>query len=92
MEAQETGLLSEKELDGLNLKWGNEEAVMEAIQRMAHRKGIGDILAEGSFGVLKQWPQLRPILSQVKGPEQSAYDGRVAISVEPRDALILRTD
>ena len=81
MEAQETGLLSEKDLDGLNLKWGNEEAVLETIQRIAHRKGIGNILAEGSFGVLKQWPQLRPILSQVKGLEQSAYDGRVAISM-----------
>jgi aldehyde:ferredoxin oxidoreductase len=81
MEAQETGLLSEKDLDGLNFKWGNEEAVMETIHRMAHRKGIGNILAEGSFGVLKQWPQLRPILSQVKGLEQSAYDARIAISM-----------
>jgi aldehyde:ferredoxin oxidoreductase len=81
MEAQETGLLSEKDLDGLNLKWGNEEAVLETIQRIAHRKGIGNILAEGSYGVIKQWPQLRPILSQVKGLEQSAYDGRVAISM-----------
>jgi len=81
MEAQETGLLTEKDLDGLNLKWGNEEAVMETIQRIAHRKGIGNILAEGSFGVIKQWPQLRPIISQVKGLEQSAYDGRVAISM-----------
>jgi aldehyde:ferredoxin oxidoreductase len=81
MEAQETGLLSEKDLDGLNFKWGNEEAVLETVQRMAHRKGIGNILAEGSFGVIKQWPQLKPIISQVKGLEQSAYDARIAISM-----------
>jgi len=81
MEAQEIGLLSEKDLDGLNLKWGAEEAILDTVHRIAHRKGIGNILAEGSFGVIKQWPQLRPIISQVKGLEQSAYDARIAISM-----------
>jgi len=81
MEAQETGLLSERELDGLNLKWGSEEVALEIIQRIAHRKGIGNILAEGSRGVIKQWPKLQPIISQVKGLEQSAYDARIAISM-----------
>ena len=81
MEALETGLLTEKELDGLPLKWGNDDAIMETLQRIAHRKGIGNILAEGSLGVIKQWPQLKPIISQVKGLEQSAYDARIAISM-----------
>jgi aldehyde:ferredoxin oxidoreductase len=81
MEALETGLLTEKDIDGLPLKWGNEDAIMETLQRIAHRKGIGNILAEGSLGVIKQWPQLRPIISQVKGLEQSAYDARIAISM-----------
>lgn len=81
MEAQETGLLTEKDLDGLNFKWGAEEAILEMIQRIAHRRGIGSILAEGCLGVIRQWPQLRPIISQVKGLEQSAYDARIAISM-----------
>ena len=81
MEAQETGLLSEKDLDGLSYKWGSEEVILETIQRIAHRKGIGNVLAEGSLGVIKRWPQLRPIISQVKGLEQSAYDARIAISM-----------
>jgi aldehyde:ferredoxin oxidoreductase len=81
MEAQETGLLSEKDLDGLNFKWGAEEAILETIHRIAHRKGIGNILAEGSLGVMRQWPQLKSIISQVKGLEQSAYDARIAISM-----------
>jgi aldehyde:ferredoxin oxidoreductase len=81
MEAQETGLLSEKDLDGLHLTWGDEEAILETVQRIAHRKGIGQVLADGSFGVIKRWPQLRPIISQVKGLEQSAYDARIAISM-----------
>lgn len=81
MEASESGLLNEKDLDGLNFKWGNEETVLEVVHRIAQRKGIGNILAEGSLGVIKQWPQLRPIISQVKGLEQSAYDARIAISM-----------
>jgi len=81
MESQEAGILSEKDLDGLNFEWGSEEVILETIQRIAHRKGIGNILAEGSLGVIKQWPQLRPIISQVKGLEQSAYDARIAISM-----------
>lgn len=81
MEALETGLLTEKDLDGLPLKWGNEDAIMETLHRIAHRKGIGNILAEGSLGVIKQWPQLKPIISQVKGLEQSAYDARIAVSM-----------
>lgn len=81
MEAQETGLLSEKDLDGLNLKWGSEEVVLEMVQKIAHRNGIGNILAEGSLGLIKHWPQLKPIISQVKGLEQSAYDARIAISM-----------
>jgi aldehyde:ferredoxin oxidoreductase len=81
MEAYETGLLNERDLDGLNFKWGNEETALEVVHRIAQRKGIGDILAEGSLGVIKQWPQLRPIISQVKGLEQSAYDARIAISM-----------
>jgi len=81
MEAQERGLLSEKELDGLHLHWGAEEGILEIIHRIVYRKGIGNILAEGSFGLIKQWPQLQPIISQVKGLEQSAYDARIAISM-----------
>ena len=81
MEAQESGLLSEKELDGLPLHWGAEEVILEMIHRIVYRKGIGNILAEGSLGLIKQWPQLQPIISQVKGLEQSAYDARIAISM-----------
>jgi len=81
MEAQENGLISEKDLDGLKLKWGSEDIVFELLHRIAQRKGVGDILAQGSLGIIKRWPQLQPIISQVKGLEQSAYDARIAISM-----------
>lgn len=48
MEAYEKGLVTKEKLDGLDLKWGNTEAVLDILHRIAHREGIGDVLAEGS--------------------------------------------
>lgn len=46
-ECYEKGLLTEKDTDGLKLRWGNAEAFLELLKRVAHRQGIGDLLAEG---------------------------------------------
>lgn len=81
IEGQEAGLISEEELGGMRLKWGDEDTIIQLIHDIANRKGIGDVLADGSLGLLKKMPQLSPILSQVKGLEQSAYDARAAISM-----------
>ena len=81
IEGQETGLISEEELGGMKLKWGDEEGIIQLIHQIAYREGIGNTLADGSGGVLEKMPQLKPILSQVKGLEQSAYDARAAISM-----------
>jgi aldehyde:ferredoxin oxidoreductase len=47
MELYEKGILTDADTDGLKLEWGNDEAVFEMITRIAERKGLGDILAEG---------------------------------------------
>lgn len=47
MECYQRGILTKKELDGLDLTWGNHEAVLELARKIAFREGIGKILAEG---------------------------------------------
>lgn len=47
MEAYEKGLLSKKDLDGLEMTWGNVSAVEQLIWKIARREGFGDLLAEG---------------------------------------------
>jgi aldehyde:ferredoxin oxidoreductase len=47
MEAYERGVLTGDDLDGLDLTWGNAEAAKELIYKVAHREGIGDVLARG---------------------------------------------
>jgi len=47
MELYEKGILTADDTDGLKLEWGNDDAVLEMIKRIAKRQGLGDILAEG---------------------------------------------
>lgn len=47
MECFEKGILSQEQLDGLDMSWGNVEAVRELMHKIARRDGVGDWLAEG---------------------------------------------
>lgn len=48
IEAYEAGLLTEEDTDGLELTWGNVDAVLELLPKIATRKGkIGNLLADG---------------------------------------------
>ena len=49
MECYERNLLTKEDLDGLELTWGNVDAMIELIHKIAKRDGIGDVLAEGSW-------------------------------------------
>ncbi|MGV9170409.1 MAG: aldehyde ferredoxin oxidoreductase family protein [Promethearchaeia archaeon] len=48
MEAWDEGLLTEEDTGGIDLSWGNHEAIIRLIEMIAHREGFGDVLAEGS--------------------------------------------
>jgi len=47
MECYEKGLFTRKNTGGLDLSWGNGDAIIEMIYKIAKRDGIGDTLAEG---------------------------------------------
>jgi aldehyde:ferredoxin oxidoreductase len=47
MECYEKGILSREELDGLEMTWGNVDAAAELLRKIAHREGVGNLLAEG---------------------------------------------
>jgi aldehyde:ferredoxin oxidoreductase len=48
MECFEKGILTQSQLDNLDLKWGNVEAVIELLRKIAGRQGVGNLLAEGT--------------------------------------------
>ncbi len=48
MECFEKGLITSEDTDGIDLRYGNAEAIVQMVERIALRQGFGDILAEGS--------------------------------------------
>jgi aldehyde:ferredoxin oxidoreductase len=48
MDCYEHGLISREEADGLELRFGNVDAMVKLTEKIARREGIGDLLAEGS--------------------------------------------
>ncbi|WP_300668068.1 aldehyde ferredoxin oxidoreductase family protein [Desulfoluna sp.] len=47
IECYEEGVFTKKDTDGLELTWGNSEAIVSLIEKMVAREGIGHILADG---------------------------------------------
>jgi len=46
-ECYQRGLLTKEDTDGLELEWGNADAMIELEKKLAYREGIGDFLADG---------------------------------------------
>jgi aldehyde:ferredoxin oxidoreductase len=46
-ECYERGFIDRKTADGLELTWGNGEALIELMRKVAYREGIGNLLADG---------------------------------------------
>ncbi|MHB1404168.1 MAG: aldehyde ferredoxin oxidoreductase family protein [Desulfitobacteriaceae bacterium] len=99
MESYEKDVIGSKELDGLDLRWGNGQAMVEMVQKIAFRQGFGDLLAEGvkraaerTGGESYKWAV------QAKGLEQSRVDTRsaksyaLAFAVNPRGSDHLHTE
>ncbi len=47
MECYEKGYLKKSDLDGLEMNWGAADSVGEMLTKIAHRRGCGDLWAEG---------------------------------------------
>lgn len=48
MELYQRGLITKSDTDGLELTWGNEDAAVELLRKIAYREGFGNVLAEGT--------------------------------------------
>jgi len=49
IECYEKGVITKKDTDGLEMTWGNGEAIMAMLKKIAYREGFGNILAEGTM-------------------------------------------
>lgn len=78
MECFEKGLISEREAAGVDLRFGNADAMLKAIQLIAKREGIGDLLAEGVKRTAeKLGPEAQKLAVHVKGLEVPMHEPRL---------------
>jgi len=86
---------SRKKID-YPIEYGDAEGVVDLLQKIARREGIGDVLAEGIIHASKVWG-LEDIAVHVKGLEPAGYDPRtlkgmgLAYATSDRGACHLRT-
>ncbi|MGD9368649.1 MAG: aldehyde ferredoxin oxidoreductase family protein, partial [Desulfobacteraceae bacterium] len=79
MELYEKGILTKEDTGGLELNFGNHEAMVALLNQMAYREGFGAVLADGSREAAKKIGKgSEKYAMQVKGLELPAYDVRGA--------------
>ncbi|HEY3315747.1 MAG TPA: aldehyde ferredoxin oxidoreductase family protein [Bacillota bacterium] len=78
MECYERGILTAKDTGGLDLRFGNGAALVEMVERIAHRLGLGDLLAEGvARAAEKLGPRARALAMHVRGQEIPMHEPRL---------------
>lgn len=77
MDCYEKGILTKKDLDGIDARFGNQEALVQLIEKIGKREGIGDILAEGvKIAGEKIGKGAEKLAQHIKGVEVTGYDLR----------------
>jgi aldehyde:ferredoxin oxidoreductase len=79
MECYQKGILTQEQTSGLALSFGDSDLVVELVEKIARREGLGDLLAEGTKVMAERLGQnSERFAMHVKGLELPAYDPRAA--------------
>jgi aldehyde:ferredoxin oxidoreductase len=76
MELYEKGQLKRSEADGLDLSWGNGDAILTLIEKIARREGFGDLFGDGSRAAAEKLGRGLELTMQVKGLDIIMADPR----------------
>lgn len=77
MECFEHGLISLHDTDGIDLRFGNAQAMLAMIEKIANRQGFGNLLAEGSKRAAEKiGGDAHFFAIQVKGQEFAMHEPR----------------
>jgi aldehyde:ferredoxin oxidoreductase len=77
MDCYEKGILSQEDFDGIDAHFGNHEALVQIIEKIGKREGIGDTLADGvKVAGEKIGKGAEKLAQHIKGVEITGYDLR----------------
>ena len=78
MECFERGLLTTQDTDGVDLRFGNDEVMLQVIELIARRQGIGNLMAEGTCRMAKKiGKESEAFAMHVKGLEPALHEPRI---------------
>jgi len=81
-EAMERGLIQPDDADGLRLAWGEPGPVLALVEQIAHREGLGRMLAEGvRAAAARLGPEAESFALHVKGLEMPYHDPRAFVDM-----------
>jgi len=84
IECYESGLLTKKDTDGLEMTWGNAETIVAMTEKIGRREGFGDVLADG---IRVAWEKLGRIGTEyavhIEGEEVPAHDPKFTPGLAP---------
>jgi len=82
MEAFEKGVITEKDTGGIKLTWGNAEAMVEMVELMGQKKGLGELLGQGTRRAAQRLGKgSEHYAVNVKGMEVPMHDPRAFFSM-----------
>lgn len=81
MECYEQEVLNIEETDGIDLRYGNAEAMIAMLKKTLNREGFGDILADGSAKAADRLGKGHEFLLTIKGQELPAHMPQVKRSL-----------
>lgn len=77
MDCYENGLLTQDDTDQIDLRFGNGAAILDCLEKIAHRDGFGNLLAEGSKRMAEKiGGNALDYAMQIKGQELPGHEPR----------------
>lgn len=79
MDCYDKGLLTKNDLDGIEMTWGNDDAIMTMLNKIARREGFGNVLADGVMRASRQVGEetVKLAIHGMKGNTPRTHDHRV---------------
>jgi len=91
------GVIGKKQA-GMELRWGDGQAMLAMLEKMIRQEGIGKVLAQGTRAMARHYGRDEEEAAQVKGLEIPMHDGRafhglaISYATGPRGACHLKGD
>ena len=82
MECYEHGIITKEDTGGLELTWGNSDAMVRLVEQIGQREGFGAVLADGSAPAAERIDKgAEKYAMHIGGQDIPAHDPRVSVSV-----------